>query len=113
LAVRNRSETEAALGADFALLGSRSAQDDASAAAVAASGAPDASPATTSVRQAVTNNFSVEPSDIDRVPSTSFAMFRAMNEAATKLVASLYQDDDVHHRVQDAHIAAATSAGWR
>ena len=113
LAPRNRSETAAALDDDFALLGSRSTQDGASADVVASSGAPDTSQASTAERQLVANNFSVEPFDIDRAATTPFVMFRTMNGDATHEVATFVLDEVRHRRIQSARMAAATTAGWR
>ena len=112
LSARNQSETNAAIASSFALLGSSSAVDDASAAAVAAAGLPDASQATTAARQAIADNFTVMPNIPTLAATTSFAWFRAQNPTATSGVGTLYLDESAHRAVQDAHMRAAQAAGW-
>jgi hypothetical protein len=113
LAPRNRDQTAAALKQSFAMLGSFSYQDGASADLVAGSATPDATQATSAARHAVANNFSVAPFDIDRAATTSFKAFHERSEAATAAVATFWLDDETHERVSRAHTAAAAAAGWK
>lgn len=111
-AAQNRSVTQDLLGKTFGLVGSISLYDDASAAEVAKSGAPDI-PALTlnKVRADLPNSFAPQP-NADHAPTGQFLWFQREFPEAVKAVGSVYGDVPSAKRSHENFRRAAESVGY-
>jgi len=111
-AAQNRSVTTELLGKTFGLIGGISLYDDASAAEVGKSGAPDIPAlALNKVRADLPNNFAPQP-NADHAATGQFLWFQREFPDAVKSVGSIYGDVPSAKRSHENFRKAAESLGY-
>jgi ABC-type branched-subunit amino acid transport system substrate-binding protein len=111
-AAQNRVVTNDLLAKTFALIGGVSLYDDASAADVGRSGAPDIPGLTLNkVRGDLPNNFAIVP-NVDGAPTSHFLWFQRKFPDAVKSIGSIYGDVPSAKRAHENQRKAAESIGY-